>query len=65
VYTLRQARVLSGKTLKNLAEAIGKSVPTYCKFEKDPSLITMGSALTICEYLGRNMSEIIWHKKES
>lgn len=51
-YTIKQARLLSGKTQKDMAKCLNMHVQTYRKIEENPDRVTIGQARTISECTG-------------
>lgn len=49
--TLKQARLLTDMTQRELAKKLGVSVPTYIRFEKNPELLTIKQAKIIAQTL--------------
>jgi len=58
--TLKKARLISEKTQKEMAEAIGVYVETYRKLEKNPELCTIEQAKKIARYLNLTVNEIFF-----
>ena len=56
--TLKQARLLSEKSQKNMAEAIGVHIQTYRKMEEKPESITVYQAKKISEILKLSVDEL-------
>lgn len=50
--TLKQARVINGKTQLELANALGVHEQTYRNIEKNPEKTTVEQTLIISSYLG-------------
>lgn len=55
---LRESR-RGAYTQEGAAAAIGVSVPTYRKLERNPGLLTMEQAGKLAAYLGCDVSEIL------
>lgn len=58
--TLKEARNDKGVKQCAIANAIGISRQTYSKYEKDPSLMTVGQAIAACNFLGVEMEDIFF-----
>ena len=43
-----------------IANAIGVSRQTYSKYEKDPSQMTVGQAISVCNFLGVKMDDVFF-----
>jgi DNA-binding XRE family transcriptional regulator len=51
--TLKQSRLVSGKTQEQMAKLLGVSNPTYIKWEQNPELMSLKTAKKIAEILNR------------
>ena len=65
IYTVKQARLLAGKTQEETADYLGIHKQTYAKLERDPTLITIGQATMIAEFYTRNIDEIAFFYTET
>lgn len=54
--TLKQARLISGLTQKQLAEKIGVHTTTIAAWEKEPSKVSISNAIKIAELLDMSIS---------
>jgi transcriptional regulator with XRE-family HTH domain len=59
-FTLKQARLLKGLKMKEMAEKLNVHVQTYSKMEKFPDTITIGEAKKISEILGMSYDHIFF-----
>ena len=56
--TLRQARLLRGLTLQQLADRLGVNINTYVNYERNPSKMSMAISNKFCSILNFKLSEI-------
>lgn len=56
--TLREIRLLTGKTQKDFAAAVGIPLSTYKTYEYRPGKMEAGKLLHICEVLGVPLEKI-------
>ena len=50
--TLKELRIQSGKTQKEMADLLGVSRSTYARFERDPGSMSIPQAKAVCQLLG-------------
>lgn len=60
--TIKQARLISGKTQRQMAEFLGMHVQTYRKIEKDPESATVQQAKLISQITGVPYNQIFFGK---
>lgn len=58
--TLKQARNDKGIKQIAVANAIGITRQTYAKYEKNPSLMTVGQAMAACNFIGVKMEDVFF-----
>lgn len=58
MFTVKQARVLAGKTQQQIAEAIGVHRTTYFHLEQHPETMSVLQLVRFCQAVGRDTSEI-------
>lgn len=58
--TLKQARNDKGIKQIAIAKAIGTTRQTYAKYEKDPSIMTVGQAMAACDFIGVKIEDIFF-----
>lgn len=56
--TLKQWRLIKGKTLKDMADACGVHPNTYMRYEADPAKIPLGIAGKIAAELGESVDAL-------
>ena len=59
-FTLKQARLLKGLKMKDMAKELNVHVQTYSRMEKFPDTITIGEAKKISKILGINYDHIFF-----
>ena len=62
MYTVKQARVLKGKTQAEMADCLGVCKDTYRAIEQNPDRATVNQAKAICEFLGFDIEDIFFDK---
>ena len=65
MYTVKQARQLSGKTQKEIANQLGVCRDTYRSIEKDPEKATIKQAFEFCEVVGIPIDQIFFGKSST
>ena len=60
MFTVKQARVLRGKTQAEMAKYLGVCKDTYRAIEQNPCRTTVPQAKAICEYLGFELDQIFF-----
>ena len=58
VLTMKQARVIAGKTQIEMAREMGITAPTYIKYEKNPETMTIKQARKFCDVLSLKMADV-------
>lgn len=61
IFTLKQARLLRGYTMKYMADRLDVHVQTYSKMEKHPDEVTIRDAKKICEILSMSYDRIFFN----
>lgn len=56
--TIKDLRILSGKSQKDFAEKVNIPFTTYRRYEKDVSKMEVGKLFQICDLLGVSVSNI-------
>ena len=59
-YTVKQARLLAGKTQEEMADAIGVHRSTYIKLEANPDTMTIRQAKRFSQATGIPMDHIFF-----
>lgn len=65
IYSVKQARLLAGKTQEESAEYLGIHKQTYAKIERDPTLATIDQAIHIATFFKRKIDEIAFFYPET
>lgn len=65
MYTVKQARMLKGKTQAEMAECLGVCRDTYRAIEQNPDRATVKQAKAISEYLELDIEQIFFDKKST
>lgn len=60
VFTVEQARKLSGKSQQEMADSMGIHRQTYMKIEKNPETATIKQAKEIAELTGISVEKIFF-----
>ena len=58
--TLKQTRLVKGKTQEEMAEKLGVHVQTYRKLEENPDGATISQAKVISSFLGVSYDDIFF-----
>jgi DNA-binding XRE family transcriptional regulator len=58
IYTLKQARMLSNKTQFDIAKALGISLCTVRKYERNPEKMSIEKAKRFCEIVKQPFDKI-------
>ena len=61
--TLKEMRELRGVTQKAVAEHIGVTRQTYCRYENNQEKMTIEQAQSVCAFLHCSVSDIFLPKK--
>lgn len=59
-YTVKQARLLSGKTQQEMADHLGVHVQTYAKLERNPEKMTIERAVKLSQVTGVPSDQIFF-----
>lgn len=62
MYTVKQARMLKGKTQAEMADCLGVCRDTYRAIEQNPDRATVKQAKAISEFLDMDMEQIFFGK---
>ena len=62
MYTVKQARMLKGKTQAEMADCLGVCRDTYRAIEQNPDRATVKQAKAISEFLDMGMEQIFFDK---
>lgn len=62
MYTVKQARMLKGKTQAEMADCLGVCRDTYRAIEQNPDRATVKQAKAISEFLDMDMEQIFFDK---
>ncbi len=65
MYTVKQARMLKGKTQAEMADCLGVCRDTYRAIEQNPDRATVKQAKAISEYLELDIEQIFFDKKST
>lgn len=65
MYTVKQARMLKGKTQAEMADYLGVCRDTYRAIEQNPDRATVKQAKAISEYLELDIEQIFFDKKST
>jgi len=57
-YSLKELRARKNATQREVAKAVGVSLPTYGSWEKDLSNVPISKVLKLAEYFGVTVEEI-------
>ena len=60
VLTIKQHRLIKGKTQLDMAQALHVSKPTYARIEKDVEKATMGQIKAICNILEISIEQVFF-----
>lgn len=60
MYTVKQARLLRGKTQDEVAKEMGICRSTYMRIELEPEKITIEQAKKVCKVLNFSVNEIFF-----
>ncbi|MED4172342.1 helix-turn-helix transcriptional regulator [Halalkalibacterium halodurans] len=63
--TLKQARLLSDLTQKEVAEMLGVHVHTYMKWERNPEEMSIGTAKQFAKIVNRGIEEIFFDNESN
>jgi DNA-binding XRE family transcriptional regulator len=63
--TLKQARLLSDLTQKEVAEMLGVHVHTYMKWERNPEEMSIGTAKQFAKIVNRGIEEIFFDSESN
>lgn len=63
--TLKQARLLSDLTQKEVAEILGVHVQTYMKWERNPEDMSVGTAKQLSKIFNVDFEEIFFDKESN
>lgn len=65
ILSVKQARVLAGKTQQEMAESMGIHRHTYAKIEQDPEIATIRQAEEIARITGFDLEQIFFGLKST
>lgn len=65
IYSVKQARLLAGKTQEDTADYLGIHKQTYAKIERDPTLATIEQATKIAIFFNRKIDELAFFYPET
>lgn len=63
--TIKQARLISELTQKEIAEVLGVHVQTYMKWEKSPEEMSIGTAKQFARIVKRDFDEIFFDSESN
>ena len=65
MFTMKQARLISGKTQKELAGTLGICPDTYRALEKHPARTTIKQAIDFCAAVKMSVDDIFFSKSST
>lgn len=65
MYTVKQARMLKGKTQAEMADCLGVCRDTYRAIEQNPDRATVKQAKAISAFLGLDIEQIFFDKNST